>query len=452
MPRMPASECGPEITLPGAVRAGDDCDVIVIGGGPAGTTAASLLARRGWSVTLLEREVHPRFHIGESLLPLNLPVFETLGVLEEVEAIGVRKPAADFTGPGCHDHTTFPFAEALGSSPDHAFQVLRSELDHLLLQGCRRSGVTVLENVRADSVSAAGKGFHEVVAVSGDTEEHERMRCRFVVDASGQDSLMARQRGWRKRDRRHSAAAFFAHFADVPRRPAPWSGNISIYWFEGGWIWMIPLREGITSVGAVCDSAYARSERRGREDFFESALARCPAATNRLRGARRLSPVRSAANYSYVSSRQSGDGFALVGDAYTFVDPVFSSGVYIAMSSATMLVPLVDQWLRGARWRYRVAAVAYRRKVRKGVRTFKWFIYRFNTPAMAWLFGNPRNFLKVEQAVVSVLAGDVFAHRTLRMRLLLFKALYAVVAVVHRLAPSALGTEPRGLGDAGAVR
>ena len=426
----------------GAAR---ECDVVVIGGGPAGTTVAALLARRGRSVTLLEKGSHPRFHIGESLLPMNLPLFEKLGVLDGVRAIGVRKPAADFTGRNRHDHHTFPFANSLGRSPDHAFQVTRSEFDALLFDNCRSAGVLTLQEHAVKNVKPAARGWQEVQAESapGNTVT---WRCRYVVDASGQDSVLARQQGWRQRDRRHSAAAFFAHFRGVPARDGDEAGNISIYWFDHGWVWMIPLRAGVTSVGAVCESAFAKQRRAGGDEnqresgggaqaLLESVLAGCPAAAARLARAERITPVRSAANYSYRSSRQTGPGFALVGDAFTFIDPVFSSGVYIAMSSADALVPSIEHWLEGRRLRYRLATFGYRRRVGRGIRAFKWFIYRFNTPAMVWLFENPRNVLEVERAVVSLLAGDVYDAPAIRARLLVFKALYAAVSMIQRLAP-----------------
>jgi 2-polyprenyl-6-methoxyphenol hydroxylase-like FAD-dependent oxidoreductase len=179
------------------------------------------------------------------------------------------------------------------------------------------------------------------------------------------------------------------------------------------------------------------------EAFFDSVLASCPAAAARLAQAERATPVRSAANYSYRSSRQTGPGFALAGDAFTFIDPVFSSGVYIAMSSADALIPSIEHWLEGRRLRYRMSALAYRRRVARGIRAFKWFIYRFNTPAMVWLFENPRNVLNVERAVVSMLAGDVYDRPGIRARLLVFKLLYATLTLVRRLAPGRLTDRPK---------
>lgn len=413
-------------------------DVIVVGGGPAGTTAAALLARRGWAVVLFEREQHPKFHIGESLLPMNLPLFDELGVTEQVRAIGVYKPGADFTGPNGDQHHSFPFADALGDTPGHAYQVTRSELDALLFENCRAAGVDTRQRHRVDRIALApgGRGRHRV-AVARPDGVTEAWTCRYLVDASGQSTVLARQQGWRHRDRRHSAAAFFAHYRGVPPRDGGDAGNISIYWFDGGWIWMIPQRHGITSVGAVCRSELARGRAADKEAFLNAMLARAPAAAARMAGARRVAPVRTAANYSYASSTQTGPGYALVGDAYTFIDPVFSSGVYIAMSSASALAPRAELWLTGRRWRYRLSCHRYRRRVRRGLRAYTWFIYRFNTPAMGWLFGNPRPFFRVREAVISLLAGDVLDRPAIRARLGVFKLLYAGVSLLQRACPRA---------------
>lgn len=423
-----------------------DCDVVIIGGGPAGTTAATLLARRGWSVTLLEKDRHPRFHIGESLLPMNLPLLDELGVLTAVHGIGVHKAGADFTGAGRQDYHAFVFASALGTSPDHAFQVTRSEFDALLLENCRNAGATALESHRVRRARLGGDS-HEI-----DGEGPAGLatwRCRYLIDASGQDGVLARQQGWRRRDRRHSAAAFFAHYRGVPAREGSKAGNLSVYRFDHGWIWMIPLRDGITSVGAVCASHLVRERRaalqaeardRGNDaaHFLDQVLTGCPAAAARLAGAERATPVRSAANYSYDSSRQTGPGFALVGDAFSFVDPVFSSGVYLAMCGARTIVPAVEHWLAGRKLRYRWSALVHRRRMRRGTRAFKWFIHRFTTPAMDWLFENPRNVFSLERAVVSLLAGDVWDSPAIRVRLVMFKGLYMLVATIQRLAPGLL--------------
>jgi flavin-dependent dehydrogenase len=410
-------------------------DVIIIGGGPAGTTAATLLQRRGWTVTLFEKEKHPRFHIGESLLPKNMPILEELGVLDEVRRIGVHKPGADFCQPDEPDeYRVFLFERALGDSPSHAYQVRRSEFDELLFKNCRESGINALEEHCVNRVELNDDGAHKVHVTDPDGG-NSSWTCRYLIDASGRDTLLASQEKWKLRNRKHASAALFTHFEGVLPRPGKdvEDGNIGIYWFVGGWIWIIPLPDGATSIGAVCRPEYLQERRSSQTEFLLEAIMRCPGAWQRVKNAKPLMPAQATGNYSYSSIRHTGNGFALIGDAYAFVDPVFSSGVYLAMSSATQIVPVVELWLKGDLPTYKKSAKEYSDAVNRGIRTFSWFIYRFTTPAMARLFRNPRNVLGVEQAVISMLAGDVYGATEIRIRLFIFKILYAFSQMISAM-------------------
>lgn len=407
---------------------GDECDLLVIGGGPAGTTAAALLSQRDWRVILLERGHHPRFHIGESLLPMNLPIFQELGILDQVAALGVHKPGADFTAPeeGATPHS-FTFDRALRNSPPHAYQVRRDQFDQLLFENCIAKGVTALQGTCAKSVTLNENGRHRV------TVEHPdgsitAIVCKYLIDASGQQTLLASQQKWRVRNKNHASAAMFAHFSGIQQNPGDRQGNISIYWIPAGWIWMIPLPDGNTSVGAVCRPEYLKKRTTRQEDFLLATVRQSAAAAKRMSTAKFASDVQVAANYSYYSTQQTGPGFALVGDAFAFIDPVFSSGVYLAMSSASSVVPVAEAWLTNKRLAYRFRARRYERKIRKGISMFSWFIYRFNTPTMTNLFRNPRNILGVEQAVTSMLAGDVYKGGMVRLRIMIFKLIFAMSA------------------------
>ena len=385
-------------------------DVLIIGGGPAGSTAGTHLARRGHKVVLLEKSVHPRFHIGESLLPMNLPVLDRLGVLDQVRKIGVPKMGADFThGDDPGDYATYHFKRALGTSGDHAFEVRREDFDALLFENCKTAGVDAREHHTVTDVEFNDVDRHCVTSVDPHGSV-ERWYPRFVVDASGRDALVASKQRNKVRNGRHATAALFAHFEGVARRAGSDAGNISVYWFEYGWIWMIPLQDNVMSVGAVCRPGYLKTRRGSNEEFLMETLAKCPGALPRMRGSKRLSPVRAAGNYSYRSRRLAGDGYMLLGDAYAFVDPVFSSGVYLAMYGAERAVTPIDTWLGGDKRRFRQQVRRYEREMGRGLSTYSWFIYRFTSPAMRNLFRNPRNVLQVEDAVVSVLAGDVFGN------------------------------------------
>jgi len=423
-----------------------DTDVLVIGGGPAGSTTATLLARRGWRVTLLEKDAHPRFHIGESLLPMNLPILERLGVLDQVHAIGTFKPGAEFPitgedGPdgGGDDYNTFRFERALAPKFGHAYQVKREEFDQLLFRHAQANGVDAREHTRVERIEFGADGRPaKVHARNGDGALV--VTPRYVVDASGRDALFGSQLKLRRKNAKHQSAAIFSHFSGVERRAGEDAGNITVQRFAHGWMWLIPLREGVMSVGAVCFPEYLRQRRgdtaaRSNEALLMQALQSEPSVWRRMQHAQRIAPVHVTGNYSYTCSAMHGPGWVMVGDAYAFVDPVFSSGVYLGMNSAERAADVVDGALREPT---REAALqrAMSDHLTLGLKHFQWFIYRFTTPVMRHLFNNPSNFWQVDQAVISMLAGDVFDNPAVLRRLRLFRFVYAMTAL--RMAPAAL--------------
>ena len=406
-----------------------DCDVLVVGGGPSGSTTAAFLQGRGYRVIQLEKDRHPRFHIGESLLPCNLPIMEELGVLEKVRALGVLKLGADFPCGDVGMYQTFHFRRALGRSPPHAFQVKREEFDQMLFEHARERGVDAREGVKVDKVEVGGIG--KVTAQAHDAGGNAiTIRARYLVDASGRDTLLGNAMKVKRKNEKHQSAAIFAHFRGVERRPGEDAGNISIYNFRYGWCWFIPLRDGVMSVGCVCWPEYLKTRRGRNEAFLLETLQMMPDAWARMASAEMISEVRVTGNYSYTCARMAGPGWIMVGDAYAFVDPVFSSGVYLAMHSGRQAAALVDAALREPA-RETALQRAFSRRIRRGIRVFSWFIYRFNSPIMRGLFAAPRNVWRVEQGVISMLAGDVFDSGPVMWRLHFFKLIYAIGGLVH---------------------
>jgi flavin-dependent dehydrogenase len=410
---------------------GKKTDVLVIGGGPAGATFATFMKMKGWDVTLIEKERHPRFHIGESLLPMNMPILERLGVMDEIQSIGVTKLGADFTvGDRGNEEQTFYFRDALGTSPPQAFEVRRSEFDQLLFENSRRNGVGAFEGMKVAKVSTNTDGSHDVIAVDENGDEHQ-WHARYLVDASGRDTFLSQANGWKLPNAKHASAAVFGHFRSVTRRPGEDHGNISIYWFEHGWIWLIPLQDDIMSIGAVCAPEYLRTRTDSLDVFLHNTLQSLPETAERMSSATAELPAQATGNYSYLSDRMSGPGFLMIGDSFAFIDPVFSSGVYLAMNSGERAVAVAQAWLSGSRWKYFLARQKFEKQTRRGIAIFSWFIYRFTTPTMRYLMSNPRDTLQVVQGVVSMLAGDVYTNRAVRLRLLVFKTIFNISWLFH---------------------
>jgi flavin-dependent dehydrogenase len=397
------------------------CDVLVIGGGPAGSTISALLAQRGRDVVLLEKSRHPRFHIGESLLPFNMPLFERLGVGKEIEAIGMPKYGAEFVSP-LHDKSVmFEFVNAIGNPFPSTYQVRRSEFDEILFRNAARKGARTLEGCRVTGVEFDRDGA--VVSAREESGRERAWRARFVADASGRDTFLSSRLGIKERSRKNNSAAIYGHFSGARRLPGKAEGNITIFWFEHGWFWFIPLHDGASSVGAVCWPSYMRTRRTSPEQFLLDTIALCPALSERMRGATLASPVTATGNYSYSTSRTTGENYLMLGDAFAFIDPIFSTGVFLAMQSAFEGADTVETCLDSPR-RARRALSLYDASARRGLRVFSWFIYRINTPGLHDVFMNPNNRFRLRDALLSVLAGNIFLRARLAMRLLALKILF----------------------------
>ncbi len=401
------------------------CDVLVIGGGPGGSTISALLTEKGYHVVLVEKSKHPRFHIGESLLPKNLDIFEQLGVLDQVAEIGIPKPGADFNAehydPPRHN---FYFRNAMDARWPHAFEVRRSEFDNLLFRNSEKKGTRCFEETRVTDIEFRDKNT-TIVTAKGPSGV-QTWETRYLVDASGRDTVLANKFGVKRKNPRHASAAIFCHFKGVERRPGENAGNISAYWFEHGWFWLIPLLDGTMSIGAVCDPNYLKSRKVSPEEFFFQTLELAPTELRaRMTEAVKVPEfeVKATGNFSYQCSKMYGENWLMVGDAYAFIDPIFSSGVLMAMTNGSHAAKIVDAILQGQPGTAKMLR-NYQKTVHKGIRTFSWFIERFNSPGLRKLFMNPGNPLRIEEAVTSVLAGDVYGNPKVDWRLQAFKVLY----------------------------
>ena len=405
-----------------------DCDVLVVGGGPGGSTISTLLTRRGWRVTMLERDRHPRFHIGESLLPANMPIFEAIGALEKLRALGRLKLGADFPRDD-GSYYTFRFDRALGDTGPYAFQVKREDMDRMLFEHARQQGVDAREQVKVERVAFDAAGVTAHIDAAGNKAT---LRARYVVDASGRDTFLGKQLKLVQRSEKHQSAAMFAHYEGIGYNPDDPDGNIiSVNRFTQGWAWFIPLPGGITSVGCVCKPGYLKTRQGASNDeFMARTLAIVPGADRRMANARRVSPVRFTGNYSYACSAMAGPRWILIGDAWAFLDPVFSSGVFLSMYSAQKASDVVDASLREPACEAALQK-RYAKHLRQGYARFAWFIYRFNSPVMKALFADPRNVMQVEQGVISMLAGDVFDNKRVLSKLRIFKTIYAIFSVIN---------------------
>lgn len=415
MPSSPADHC---------------CDVLVIGGGPAGSTAATLLAEKGHRVTLLEKAHHPRFHIGESLLPANLPLFEKLGVRAEIEAIGMQKWGAEFVSPWHEHRQTFEFADAWDKSMPLAYQVRRSEFDEILIRNAARKGADVIEGCRVREVEFLPNDAGALVRAEHDDGRSETWQCRFLVDASGRDTFLGNRFKAKQRNPKHNSSALYGHFTGARRNTGNKEGHISLFWFEHGWFWFIPLADGATSVGAVIWPTCLKTRRTPVREFFLGLIATCPALAARLKDAELVSDVDATGNFAYSCDRSHGAAYLLLGDAYAFIDPVFSSGVMLAMNSAFAGAEAVDTCLRQPEQATR-ALKRFDQAVKHGPKEFSWFIYRITNPTMRDLFMSPRNPFRVREALLSVLAGDIFGKTPIWRSLLAFKAIYYLTSLAN---------------------
>jgi flavin-dependent dehydrogenase len=403
-----------------------DFDAVVVGGGPGGSTTAAALARRGRRVLLLEREQFPRFHIGESQLPWTNEIFHALGVQDTIAAAGfVQKWGASFwTLDGAVEQYA-DFAEAVETPTPQAIQVPRATFDELLLRHAEKSGVDVRERHRALEARFDAAG---VALRFAEPDGAERtVRAGVVVDASGRAGFLAKKLGRHAFDAQLRNIAVHAQYENIPRLPGRRAGDIRMFTRpDMGWLWLIPLSETVTSVGAVIPQAVHRRESRATpEESLTHYVEDTPSAARLLAAARRVSPARFDADYSYLGTELAGDRWVAVGDAAAFLDPIFSTGVLLAMQGGLDAAAAIDAGLHDGNLSRRRFA-AYDRRVRARYHHFRRFAVGFYNPNFRDLWFRRTKRWGLFAAVLSVLAGNWRPSWAVRLRIRLFFTLVAL--------------------------
>ncbi len=348
-------------------------DVIVIGGGPAGSTVSTLLVQKGYHVLLVEKFKFPRFHIGESLNPQNLKILDRLKATQLVQRAGFVIKHGAIIQCGRHEcHFHFRNSATPNMRP-LSYQVTRAEFDHVLLDNAERHGVEVLQEAAVVDVQTSLRSQRVRYRLrSGVSSE---VACRLLVDASGRAQVLARRYGLHVVDTKIDPRATYAHYRGVLRDEPPLDGYFRTILFHDGWFWCIPLKDEVMSIGLMTNGDF-RLPGESNEAHLDRMIDAVPEMARRMKGATRITPVYKQEEMSYDSRRYSGDGFVLVGDAAFFLDPVFSTGVYIGMRCAEIAADEIDLALHAddvsdARFEnYNQCLAAYHRSVWHAVTFF----------------------------------------------------------------------------------
>ncbi len=413
----------------------DEChDAIVIGAGPAGSVAGAYLAKHGLRTLILERERFPRFAIGESLLPYGNGILKELGVWPELERGGfVKKLGADFcTGQG-ERFNRFWFRQALGEDHAHTYQVERSRFDSLLLDAARRHGCSTLEGSTVSSVREIGT---DAVELECDTPTGPRtLRTQWVVDAGGRRGIAGTALGFsRSPTRKRRMVAIYAHFRGVQRNAGEAAGHTVIVRIKDGWFWLIPLADGITSVGAVVSTATLRAAGGDLDAVFHRLACENSELQSRLCDAVKTIPLRATADYSWRFASFARNRVLLAGDAAGFVDPIFSSGVMLAMKSGRLAAMEIAEAHRTRRALSTAECRRYTRQVTSWMKLYGQVIQSFYERPGFEIFMHPMDFFRIPRSIGYLVGGRTDLSIIDRARIAAFR-LVCILQRGLRIAP-----------------
>ena len=406
----------------------EDYDVAIIGGGPAGSTAAILLSKAGRRVIVLEREKFPRFHIGESLLPFSMQTFTRLGLQEKLRAHFVEKFGGEIAEAGGEKAAKFYFKDGFASRTDRSYQVTRSKFDKMLLDHAGEAGAEICEETSVDDVMFDDGGVTLRIRdlnQAGVADPHYRkigpeLRAKYLIDASGRNSVIGNKFKLKKSYQHLQKLSLFAHYEGVEREAGIDGTLTRMVRTLDSWFWVIPLENNRTSIGIVLEAADFKKSGLSAEQFFERAIAEQPLVRNRIGGGRRVSQVYTAADFSYRSQKLTGDRWLLAGDAAGFIDPVFSSGVFLAVLAGEQAADVLHDVLDHPK-RVRRLFRHYERLVNRAMDVYLRFVESWYAgKEFVEVFLTPTQLFQIPPAVNAVLGGNVGNRFAIRWRMELF--------------------------------